>query len=74
MLGTVIIHRGAQVRVAWLLVCIGLFTIPFALRATTFGQWVIICSVWLVIAAALVWRYRQLHRADKADKPPPWAV
>lgn len=73
MLGTVIIHRGPQVRVAWL-VCIGLFTIPFALNAKTFGQWVIICSVWLVIAAVLVWRYRQVRRADKADKPPPWAI
>jgi hypothetical protein len=69
----VIIHRGPEVRAAWL-VCVGLLTIPFALRAQNLGQWVIISAVWLVIAGALAWRYRQRRKADKANKPPPWAV
>jgi hypothetical protein len=69
----VIIHRGPQVRTAWL-VCIGLITIPFALRAQNLRQWVILCAVWLAIAGALALRYRQQRRADKVDKPPPWAV
>src|SRR6266849_1459681 len=48
--GTVIIHRGPQVRTAWL-VCIALFTIPFALRAHNVRNWVFLCVVWLVIGA-----------------------
>jgi hypothetical protein len=69
--GSVIIHRGPGVRAGWL-VCIGLFTIAIALRAHRLEQWVIIGGVWLVIAVALVWRYRRGRR--QTDKPPPWAV
>ncbi len=66
-----IIHRGPEVRTGWL-VCIALFTIPFALRAHNVRNWVFLCVLWAVIGAALVWRYRQRRKGDKP--PAPWVV